>query len=316
MRTVFMGTPEFAAVVLQKLINEQYDIVLVVSQPDRPVGRKKELLPTPVKKVAQKHHLPIFQPEKIKSDHQRIIELEPDIIITAAYGQMIPKTLLDAPRLGCINVHASLLPKYRGGAPIHQAIINGEKETGVTIMYMDMAMDTGDMISQASMPIEIDDDVGTMFEKLSIIGANLLVDTLPAIKNGTNKKVPQVHEEATYAYNIKREDERLDWTRSQAVLYNHIRGLNPWPVAYTTINGVNMKVFKSELTDEHSDNEAGTVERACGDGIVVVCGDGKLLRLLDIQLSGKKRMPIKALLNGEHPFKVGIKFGGNENESI
>ena len=314
MRIVFMGTPDFAANVLQKLIDEKYDIALVVSQPDRPVGRKKELFPTPVKKVALENHIPIFQPEKIKNDHQAIIEVAPDIVITAAYGQIIPKGILDVPRLGCINVHASLLPKYRGGAPIHQAIIDGEKETGVTIMYMDVTMDTGDIISQQAIPILEGDDVGTLFEKLSKVGADLLVATLPSIKNGTNERIPQDHEKATYAYNIKRENERIDWTRNAGNIYNQIRGLNPWPTAYTTINDVNVKVFKSELVDQDSDQHSGTIENVSTDGIAVVCGDGKILRLLEIQLSGKKRMPIKELLNGEHPFKIGAKFGGNENE--
>ena len=314
MKIVFMGTPDFAANVLQRLIDEKYHIALVVSQPDRPVGRKKELFPTPVKKVAMAANIPTFQPEKIRADYQAIIDAKPDLIITAAYGQIVPKALLDAPRLGCINVHASLLPKYRGGAPIHQAIIDGEKETGVTIMYMDVTMDTGDIISQASTPIETADDVGTMFEKLSVVGADLLIATLPEVADETNPRVRQEHDKATYAYNIKREDELIDWTKDQADIYNQIRGLNPWPTAYTTINGVNVKVFKATLLDQDSDDVAGRIVDASNDGIAVVCGDGKILRLLEIQLAGKKRMPIKDLLNGEHPFKVGKKFGGNENE--
>jgi len=314
MKIVFMGTPDFAANVLQKLIDEEYDIALVVSQPDRPVGRKKELFPTPVKKVALDAQIPIFQPEKIKDDHQTIIDAGPDIIITAAYGQLIPKILLDAPHLGCINIHASLLPKYRGGAPIHQAIIDGEKETGVTIQYMGVKMDTGDMISQKAIPILDSDDVGRVFEKLSIVGADLLVATLPSIKSGTNERIPQEHDKATYAYNIKREDELIDWSKSSWEIFNHIRGLHPWPTAYTTINDVSVKVFKSELVDQDSGQKSGTIENVSTDGITVVCGDGKILRLLEIQLSGKKRMPIKDLLNGEHPFKLGAKLGGNENE--
>ena len=309
MNIVFMGTPDFAANVLQKLIDEKYNIVLVVSQPDRPVGRKKELLPTPVKKVALAHDLPMFQPEKIKLDYERILTVSPDLIITAAYGQLIPKVVLKTPKLGCINVHASLLPKYRGGAPIHHAIIDGETQTGVTIMYMEETMDTGDIISQASTPIEEIDDVGTLFERLSHIGAKVLIETLPLVKNGTNPRMGQDHEKATYAFNIKREDELINWTKDASHIYNQIRGLNPWPIAYTTINGVNVKVFKSELVNQQSGAEAGTITKVSSEGITVACGGGKALRLLEIQIAGKKPMPLKALLNGAHSFKVGAKFG-------
>ena len=311
MKIVFMGTPDFAANILQKLIHKKYDIALVVSQPDRPIGRKKELFPTPVKKIALAYNIPVFQPEKIKNNHQTILEINPDIIITAAYGQMIPKTLLNAPQLGCINVHASLLPKYRGGAPIHQAIIDGEAETGVSIMYMDVTMDTGDIITQASTPIEHTDDVGTLFERLSHIGAELLTNTLPAIENGTNKRIPQKHDKATYAYNIKRENELIDWTKSAQDIFNHIRGLNPWPTAYTTINGVNAKIFKSKVLDAKQDEclkPAGTITSIHADRIEIMCGDNEMLAILDLQIAGKKRMPIKDLLNGEHPFIVGTQF--------
>ena len=310
-----MGTPDFAATILQKLIDEKHELVLVVSQPDRPVGRKKELLPTPVKKVAMASSIPTFQPERIKLDHQEIIDAKPDLIITAAYGQMIPKVLLDLPQLGCVNVHASLLPKYRGGAPIHQAIIDGEYETGVTIQYMDVAMDTGDMISQARIPIGPFDDVGTLFDKLSILGADLLVETLPTIQDGTNNRVPQKHEEATYAYNIKREDELIDWTKEAYAIYNQIRGLNPWPTAYTTLNGVNVKIFKSEVyRGRYGDTlgEAGTIWQVTPERISVVtgeAGDTGALAIFELQIAGKKRMSIRDLLNGEHPFKVGAKFG-------
>ena len=305
MKIVFMGTPDFAANILQKLIDEQHNIALIVSQPDRPVGRKKELFPTAVKKVALEHTIPVFQPEKIKDDYQAILDANPDIIITAAYGQLIPKNLLDAPRLGCINVHASLLPKYRGGAPIHQAIINGESEAGVTIMYMEMAMDTGDIIAQKSFPILDTDDVGILFEKLSEVGANLLVETLPLLKNGTAKRAPQDNECATYAWNIKREQELIDWQKSAREVFNHIRGLHPWPVAYTTTNGVNVKVFKAIELYEEADGFAGRIVRVSSEGVDVVCGDGGVLRLLEIQIAGKRRMPLKDLLNGDHPFVAG-----------
>jgi len=309
MKIVFMGTPDFAAKVLQKLIDEQYNIVLVVSQPDRLVGRKKELLQTAVKKMALEHEIPVFAPERIKDDYQVIIDANPDIIVTAAYGQLIPKALLDKPNLGCINVHASLLPKYRGGAPIHQAIIDGEAETGVTIMYMEPTMDTGDMIAQARLPILDTDDVGTLFEKLSEVGANLLVSTLPMLANSTAARIPQNEDDATYATNIKREQELVDWQKSARAVFNHIRGLYPWPVAFAIIAGINVKVFKAtELCEEADGKAVGEFVGVSTDGIDVVCGDGKVLRLLEIQIAGRRRMPLKDLLNGDHPFVVGEKF--------
>jgi len=318
MKIVFMGTPEFAATVLRKLIDANYEVVLAVSQPDRPVGRKKELLLTPVKKIALEHSIPIFQPEKIKLDYQAIIDAKADLIVTAAYGQMIPKVLLDFPQFGCVNVHASLLPKYRGGAPIHQAIIDGEKETGITIQYMEVAMDTGDIISQSRIPIDPLDDVGTMFDKLGILGSELLVETLPSIKAGTSKRIPQNHDEATYAYNIKREDELIDWSKKAYEIHDQIRGLNPWPTAYTTINGVNIKVFKSEVYRGRYDafpGPAGTILQITSEKISVVTGKVSdpngfgVLDVYELQIAGKKRMPISDLLNGEHPFKVREVFG-------
>ena len=308
MRIVFMGTPDFAATVLEKLIAAKHTIVLVVSQPDRPVGRKKELLPTPVKKVAMTHQIATFQPERIKLDHQTILDAKPDLIITAAYGQIIPKSLIELPPLGCINVHASLLPKYRGGAPIHQAIIDGQTHTGVTIMYMEETMDTGDVISKVVEPIGEADDVGTMFFKLGQAGAKLLVDTLPSIAAKTNERQGQNHAEATYAYNIKREDERIDWNQPAGAIYNQIRGLNPWPTAYTSINGVNVKVFKSVIFNEATTEACGTILEVSADAITVATKDGVTIGLKELQVAGKKRMEIRDLLNGDHPFKVGEKF--------
>ena len=303
-----MGTPDFAANILERLIDAQHEVVLVVSQPDRPVGRKRELLPTPVKTVALTHNIPVFQPEKIKTDYEIIIAANPDIIITAAYGQIVPKVILDSPPLGCINVHASLLPKYRGGAPIHQAIIDGEEETGITIMYMDVGLDTGDIISQLATPITEDDDTGVLFERLSEIGADLLIKTLPSIKAGTNERHQQDESEVTYAYNITREQELIDWSKMAKEIFNQIRGLNPFPTAYTVINGQNVKIFKSELISGET-LESGTIIAVSSDGIEIACGDGGVIRLTELQLAGKKRMPLKDLLNGEHPFIVGAKFG-------
>ena len=306
-KIVFMGTPDFAAHILQRLINEKHEIILVVSQPDRPVGRKKELLATPVKLVALENSIPVFQPEKIKTDYEEIIAANPDIIITAAYGQIVPKAILNTPELGCINVHASLLPKYRGGAPIHQAIIDGETETGITIMYMDVGLDTGDIISQQTTPITENDNTGILFERLSEIGADLLIKTLPSIKAGTNERHQQEESKVTYAYNITREQEMIDWSKMAKEIFNQIRGLNPWPTAYTAINGQNVKIFKSEIINKKSE-ETGIIIAVSNAGIEIACGDGGVIRITELQLAGKKRMPLKDLLNGEHPFKVGEQF--------
>ncbi|MCL1991253.1 MAG: methionyl-tRNA formyltransferase [Defluviitaleaceae bacterium] len=308
MKIVFMGTPDFAATILAKLIAEKHDVSLVVSQPDRPVGRKKELFPTPVKKVALEHDIPVFQPESIKSDHEQVLAIQPDLIITAAYGQFIPKKLLDAPKFGCVNVHASLLPKYRGGASIHRAIIEGENETGITIMYMDERMDTGDIILQRSLPIFDADDVGTMFEKLSHLGAQLLIETLPLLESEIAPRTPQNEAHKTYAWNITREQEAIDWNKPARSVFNHIRGLHPWPVAYTKIGDVHVKVFKSIELQENHHASPGKIVQVSGEGIDVACKDHQIIRLLDVQLSGKKRMPLKDLLNGVHPFVPGEIF--------
>ena len=204
MKVIFMGTPDFAVPVLEGLI-ENYEVILVVSQPDKKVGRKQELKNTPIKEVALKHNIPVFQPVKIREDYQEIIDLNPDIIVTCAYGQIIPKAILDCPKLGCINVHASLLPKLRGGAPIHKAIIDGYKTTGITIMYMDVKMDDGDIISQKEIDITDDDNLESLHDKLSVLGKELLLETLPSIIDGTNERIKQNEDEVTFAYNIKRE---------------------------------------------------------------------------------------------------------------
>ncbi|MGL4374308.1 MAG: methionyl-tRNA formyltransferase [Turicibacter sp.] len=307
-RVVFMGTPDFSVAVLETLIADGYELVGVVTQPDRPVGRKRVLTPTPVKATAVKHNIPVYQPEKIREDYQQVLDWKPDLIITAAFGQIIPKVVLDAPQFGCINVHASLLPKYRGGAPIHKAIIDGESETGVTIMYMDVKMDTGDMISKVIVPIEENDHVGTMFDKLSVAGAALLSETLPKLLAGEIEATPQNHDEATFAWNIKREDERVDWYKPASDIYNQIRGLHPWPVAYTTLDELPVKIWWGTLNNHLYDAEPGTIVKIEKDGFVVACGDHAGIKITDIQISGKKRMDVQSLLNGTHPIEVGKKF--------
>lgn len=300
-----MGTPDFSTKVLEMLIAKE-DVIAVVTQPDRPVGRKRVMTPPPVKEVALQNGIEIYQPEKISQseDLQTLIDLKPDLIVTAAFGQILPKALLDAPRLGAINVHASLLPKYRGGAPIHQAIIDGEKETGVTIMYMAPKLDAGDIISQQAIDIEANDDVGSMHDKLSFLGADLLAKTLPDIINGTNDRIEQNEDEATFASNISREDERIDWSESAQDIYNHIRGLSPWPVAYTKLDDKNMKLYKAHIVEGKA-GKPGEIIETTKKAIIVGTGSSDAIALTDIQLSGKKRMPTANFLSGYQDDLVG-----------
>ena len=300
LKIVFMGTPAFSAPILRMLHEEGYDVLAVVTQPDRPVGRKKVLTPPPVKQEAVALGIPVIQPEKLRGSEelQQIIELDADLIVTAAFGQILPKELLEAPRLGCINVHASLLPKYRGGAPIHQSIIDGEASTGVTIMYMAEKLDAGDIISQREILIGDDDHTGSMFEKLSNVGRELLKDTLPAIANGTNERTPQDESLVTYASNISREQERIDWTKEARAIYNQVRGLHPWPVAYTTFEGDNVKIWWATVGEASANKAPGTVVAIHKDSFEVATGEGGTLRILDLQPAGKKRMTAQDFLRG------------------
>lgn len=298
-KIVFMGTPAFSAPILKMLAEEGYDIVSVVTQPDRPVGRKKILTPTPVKEQALELGLPVYQPEKLKDPEQaqKILDLKPDLIVTAAFGQILPTSVLEAPKLGAINVHASLLPEYRGGAPIHQAIIDGKKETGVTIMYMVDRLDAGDIISQKSVPIEETDHTGSMFEKLSVAGMELLKATLPSIIDGTNARIPQDEERVTFARNISREQERIDWNKSAREIYNQVRGLHPWPVAFTTLADANVKLWWTEIADSQKTGAPGEIIELTKDAIIVQTGEGTLA-IKELQPAGKKRMTAEDYLRG------------------
>lgn len=305
-----MGTPDFAVPTLTMLIEEGYDVMGVVTQPDRPKGRKKMITPTPVKEVAQKHGIPVFQPEKLRdsSEMEAILHLQPDLIITAAYGQILTKPILDLPTYGCINVHASLLPKYRGGAPIHRAIVAGEKETGITIMYMVKALDAGDILAQQAISISETDTAGSMYEKLSQVGGELLKNTLPDIIGGKIQAVPQDESQVTFAYNISREDEKINWNSSATQIRNHVRGLHPWPVAFTTWRSEPFKVWWIEVIDDIENNEGpGTVLSIEKDGIVVSAKPGKVL-LKEVQPAGKKRLSIEEFMRGGQ-MKVGEKLG-------
>lgn len=296
LNVVFMGTPDFSVPVLKMLINNT-NVIGVVTQPDKPVGRSGKIDITPVKKVAFDNDIPIFQPIKIKEDYTNILNLNPDIIITCAYGQIIPKEILDYPRLGCINVHASLLPYHRGGAPIHRAIIDGDKKTGVTIMYMGIGMDSGDIISQKEIDILDTDTAESLFDKLSIMGSELLLDTLPSIINGTNNRIKQDESKATYSYNIKPEDELINFNKSSREVFNQIRGLNSWPVAYTYLDGKRLKVWASRISDNNKDIDTGIITNIYKDGIGIKTKDGEII-LTEIQPEGKKKMLTSSYLNG------------------
>ncbi|OYD06413.1 methionyl-tRNA formyltransferase [Paludifilum halophilum] len=301
-RILFMGTPDFAVPSLQALVREGYEVTGVVTQPDRPRGRKRKPASPPVKKAALELGLTVFQPEKLRDPASvaKVLDSHPDLIVTAAYGQLLPPEVLQAPPFGCVNVHASLLPKYRGGAPIHHALIAGEKETGVTIMYMVQALDAGDILTQRSLPIEEDDDVGTLHDKLSHLGADLLVNMLPDLLQGRINPVPQDPEQATYAPNIKREDEKIDWTHPVEAIYNQVRGLSPWPVAFTTWKEKPLKIWRAKVSEiDAKDADPGTVLQADSQGVVVAASDGALT-VTELQPAGKKAMSAEEFVRGRN----------------
>lgn len=289
-----MGTPDFAVPVLEYLI-ENTNVVLVVTQPDKEIGRDKKVSYSPIKKVALEKNIDVFQPERIRKDYEIIKEINPDIIITCAYGQIIPKTILDIPKLGCINVHASLLPEYRGAAPMQWAILDGKTETGVTLMYMDEGMDTGDMIAKMICEITEDDTIGTLHDKLSLVGKNLLAKELPNIVNGTNSREKQDNEKATYTKMIKREDELLNFEDYGKNIINKIRAFNPWPLAYFKLNGSDIKVLKAKF-EPCEVNEVGKVIFNKKE-MNITCQDG-IIKLERIKPFGKKEMDITSYLNG------------------
>lgn len=306
-----MGTPDFSVPVLESLAKSDYEVVLVVTQPDRPKGRKRIITPSPVKQKAVELGLPVFQPERLRDNFEEILQVKPDLIVTAAYGQLLPTDLLEAPPFGCINVHASFLPELRGGAPIHHAIIQGKKETGITIMYMVEKLDAGDILTKVNVPIEAEDHVGTLHDKLSVAGASLLMETLPKLFNEELTPIKQDEEKATFAANIKREDEWIDWSKDNTDIYNQIRGLHPWPVAYTTYLGKTLKIWWGELDNSEYDGKPGEiVKKNEQDDFVVLCGNKRGIRITEIQPAGKKRMSVKDYLQGSSDrIKVGVILG-------
>ncbi|MGX6971044.1 methionyl-tRNA formyltransferase [Vagococcus bubulae] len=300
-KIVFMGTPAFSVPILQGLVDEGYDVIGVVTQPDRPVGRKRVLTPPPVKQAALDLNLPIFQPEKISqsAELENIIALNPDLIVTAAFGQFLPERLLNAPKLGAINVHASLLPKYRGGAPVHYSIINGDKETGVTIMEMIKKMDAGDILAQEASPILDTDDVGTMFDKLSVLGKELLLKTLPLLIE--EKISPKKQDEGLVSFspNISREEEKIDWNKTAQQIDCQVRGMRPWPVAYAMYQDKRWKMWDvTPLPEKTTDKSPGTIILKDKHSLQVACGKSSVLQLNTIQPAGKGQLSVTDFLNG------------------
>ena len=297
LKTVFMGTPDFALQTLQGLIDAGCKMVGVYTQPDRPKGRGKQLAAPPVKELAQKYDIPVYQPLKLRQP-EAVAELEalaPDLIVVVAYGQILPKSVLEIPAHGCINVHASLLPKYRGAAPINKAIIDGETETGITTMYMDVGLDTGDMLVKKTLAIGPEETAGELHDRLASLGRETMEETLRQLCAGTLQREVQDDEQSTYASMMKKEDGRIDWNRSAQEIHNHVRGLDPWPGAYTTINGELLKL--AETSPEAAEGLAGSVIAADKNGVCVACGSGSL-RIQQLQLAGRKRLAAADFLRG------------------
>lgn len=310
MRIVFMGTPDFAVESLRSLIAAGHEIVAVATQPDKPKGRGKTMAISAVKEVALEHEIPVLQPLKIKTDEEFFEELKrinPDCIVVAAFGQILPKHILDLPKYGCINVHGSLLPKYRGAAPIQWMVINGEKEAGVTIMHMDVGCDTGDMIIKDKLTLDPKETGGTLFDKLATMGGNLIVKALEMIEAGTAPREPQDESQFTYVGMLKKEDGHIDFTKSAIVIERLIRGLNPWPSAYTSMDGKGLKIWEADVIDSQEKGKCGEIVDVTKNAIVVQTGDG-LLAIKELQLEGKKRMPVDAFLRG-YEVKIGTFLG-------
>lgn len=310
MKIVYMGTPDFAVPPLRALTEAGYEISAVITQPDKPKGRGKTLLPTPVKEEALKRGIPVYQPEKVRDRKcvEFLREIQPDLIVVAAFGQMIPGEILELPRFGCVNIHASLLPRYRGASPVQRAVMDGEKESGVTIMKMGEGLDTGDMISRVIVPLDAEETGGSLFDKLALAGADLLTKTLPSIFDGTAVYEKQPEESPTpYAAMITKQMGLLDFGKNAEELECLVRGLNPWPSAYTFLSGKSLKVWKSRIGDGKGD--PGSIVAVDKEGIHVACGKGVLI-LTEVQLEGKKRMDVQAFLRG-FPLKEGMRFSSS-----
>lgn len=303
LKIVFMGTPDFSVNILNALI-ENYNVIMVVTQPDKEVGRHKEIKFSPVKEVALKNNIEVFQPVNIKKDYKEILDLDVDMIVTCAYGQILPEEILNYPKYGCINVHASLLPKLRGGAPIHKAIIDNYARTGVTIMYMVKKMDAGDIISSVETPIYPTDNLESLHDRLSVLGSKLLIETIPKIVTGDISPIKQDEKEVTYAYNITREDEHIDFNKTTIEIFNLIRGLSPTPGAYAMLDGNVVKIYASRISDSFFTTlKNGEIGKIYDDGIGVSCDNGEII-ITEIQFAGKRKMKVKDYLNGSDGNKL------------
>lgn len=309
MRIIFMGTPEFAVPCLEMLIENKYQVAAVVTQPDRPKGRGGKMTPPPIKEVALRSGIDVLQPLKVRtSEYAELLRsYKPDLFITCAYGRILTKEVLSIPPLGCINVHASLLPAYRGAAPIQWAVINGEKTTGITTMFTDEGLDTGDMILRRELEIGCDTTAGELHDLLSVMGAELLKDTLLKLSEGTLKRIPQPNEGVTFAPIIEKDIGRLDFTKSAKQLHDLVRGTNPWPVAFTFLKGERMRIFKTDVIDKVSEYEPGTIINVDNEGILAACGNG-ILRITELQFDSSKRMSVESYLRG-HTIDKGEKLG-------
>lgn len=309
MRIVFMGTPDFAVPSLDILVKNGYEIAAVVTQPDKPKGRGNKLTPPPVKEYAVNNNIPVLQPEKVKTGTfaQELRDIAPDLLVTVAYGRILPQEVLDIPPFGCINVHGSLLPKYRGAAPIQWSVINGDSITGITTMYTDIGMDTGDMLLKREVEIGKNETAGELHDKLSLIGAEVLIETLKELEKGTLVRIPQPADQATYVTMISKETGRIDWSKTMEQIHNLVRGTDPWPGAYTFYKGERMRVWRTELTDLEKTSKPGEILEVKKEGILVGTGKGNIM-LKEIQFDSGKRLKVEQYLAG-HSIDKGELLG-------
>ena len=312
LKVIFAGTPEFAAVALQALIDSRHQVIAAYTQPDRPAGRGRKLTASPVKQLALEHNIPVFQPERLKgeAEQQQLRDLGADIMVVVAYGLILPKVVLDTPRLGCINIHASLLPRWRGAAPIQRAILSGDTETGITIMQMDAGLDTGDMLVVESTPISRADTATTLHDRLAEIGARIVINALDQLQSGSAKPVKQDDSQANYAHKLSKEEAQLDWSRSAIELERQVRAFNPWPVAQGSYEGEVMRVWQARALDGVGNNGStpGTIIAATKEGVDVACGDG-MLRIEQAQLPGGRPLAAVDLINARKSLKqAGARF--------
>ena len=299
MRIVFMGTPDFSVPALEALAEGGHQVIAAVTQPDKPKGRGKAVLMTPVKEKALELGIPVYQPAKVREPEfvELLREMAPDAIVVVGFGQILPKAILEIPKYGCINIHASLLPKYRGAAPIQWAVIDGEKETGVTTMFMNEGLDTGDMLEKAAVPLDEKETGGSLHDKLSALGGNLILSTLKGLEAGTLKGTPQTDEGTCYAKMLKKSLGDIDWTMDAAAIERLIRGLNPWPSAYTSLHGKTLKIWDADVLDREYGEAPGTVAETSKNALIIQTGKGSL-SVRSLQLEGKKRMDIQDFLRG------------------